>query len=202
MTKIKIITSFIKYNDADLEQKAELIIDSMSGNPNFANPVPPIADLQAATIAFDAAIIKAKEGGKKEQLARDLKRDELIAVLDKLALYVQMEGDGDDVALASSGFSLSKPRQAVGILPKPQSFKVQPENPGSIKLSLKIIRGSKSYQYEYRKKGDEAWSVAVFTKSHFLLTGLESGQQYEFRVTAVGTSEQRIYSDTISSYIL
>lgn len=115
MTKIKIITSFGKYNDADLEQKAELIVHSMTSNANFPNPIPPIADVLAATTAFDAAIIRAKEGGKTEQFARDLKRQELIALLDKLALYVQIEADGIDSVLASSGFTLSK-------VPQPMAF--------------------------------------------------------------------------------
>lgn len=202
MSRTKIITSFGKYNDADLEQKAELIVDSMTNNANFPNPIPPIADVQAATTAYDAAIIKAKEGGKTEQLARELKRQELVVLLEKLALYVQMEADGIETVLASSGFTLSKPRQTIGILPKPQNFAVHAENVGSIKLSLKTIHGAKSYQYEYRKKTDLAWSVMVYTKTSLLLTELESGQQYEFRVAAVGTVMQRVYSDVLSSYIL
>lgn len=202
MTRIKIITSFGKYSDAELEQKAELIVDSMTGNANFTNPMPLIADLKAATTAFDTAIIKAKEGGKTEHLNREIKRHELIAMLEKLALYVQIEADGIDAVLASSGFTLSKQRQPVGILPKPQNFAVHAENVGIIKLSLKTIQGAKSYQYEYRKKGEKAWEVIVFTKATLLLTELESGQQYEFRVAAIGTVLQRIYSDVLSSYVL
>lgn len=40
------------------------------------------------------------------------------------------------------------------------------------------------------------------TKSKVLLTGLESGVQYEFRVTGMGTVAQRVYSDIVSSFIL
>jgi hypothetical protein len=202
MTKIKIITSFGKYNDADLEQKAELIVHSMTSNANFPNPIPPIADVLAATTAFDAAIIRAKEGGKTEQFARDLKRQELIALLDKLALYVQIEADGIDSVLASSGFTLSKIPQPIGILPKPQSFVLHAENVGSIRLNLKSIHGAKSYQFEYRKKTDAAWIILVHTKTSLLLSDLESGQLYEFRVAGIGTALQRVYSDVLSSYVL
>ncbi|RKS26581.1 hypothetical protein CLV94_1644 [Flavobacterium endophyticum] len=202
MTKIKIITSFSRYSDADLEQKAELIVDSMTGNVNFANPVPSLAKLQAATTAFDTAIIKAKEGGKTEQLARNLKREELTGLLEKLALYVQIEADGNDAVLASSGFSLSKIRNVVGTLPKPQNFALHVENVGKIKLSLKPVRGAKSYLYEYRKKGEEVWDIMVYTKTTLVLTELESGQMYEFRVAPVGSSTEKTYSDVLSSYIL
>ena len=202
MSKIKIITSFSRYSDADLEQKAELIADSMTNNANFESPEPAISVLQAATTAFDTAIIKAKEGGKTEKLIRELKREELIVILDKLALYVQMKGDGNDAALASSGFSLSKIRNIVGTLPKPQNFALHAENVGKIKLSLKPVRGAKSYLYEYRKKGEEVWDIMVYTKTTLVLTELESGQMYEFRVAPVGSSTEKTYSDVLSSYVL
>lgn len=202
MSKTKITTSFGKYSDANLEQKAELILDSLENNAFFTTPVPPLADLQSAVTAFDLSIIKAKEGGKIEQLQRENKRNELIAVLNKLALYVQLEGDGNNVALLSSGFSLSKTPQTIGVLPKPQHFKIIPKTSGIVNLSLKTIYGAKSYQYEYRKKGDTIWQVQLETKPTVLLTGLTSGTEYEFRVTAIGSNSQRIYSDVLSSFIL
>ena len=174
----------------------------MTNNANFESPEPAISVLQAATTAFDTAIIKAKEGGKTEKLIRELKREELIVILDKLALYVQMKGDGNDAALASSGFSLSKIRNIVGALPKPQNFALHAENVGKIKLSLKPVRGAKSYLYEYRKKGEEVWDIMVYTKTTLVLTELESGQMYEFRVAPVGSSTEKTYSDVLSSYIL
>lgn len=202
MKKVKIITSFGKYNDANLEQKAELILNSLENNSFFTTPTPPLTELRTAVEAFDLAIIKAKEGGKTEQLERENKRKELLALLDKLALYVQFEGDGNDVALASSGFSLSKTPQPVGILPKPQRFTVTPKTPGIIILSLKAIYGAKSYQYEYRKKGDEVWLIKTETKPKLLISNLESGTEYEFKVTGIGTNPQRIYSDVLNSFVL
>lgn len=202
MRKPRIINSFVKFSDADLEQKAELIISSLKDNTHYPTPSPPLTELQAATDAFDLAITKAKEGGKVEKLERDNKRKELVDLLRKLALYVQMEGDGDDVALASSGFSLSKAPQPIGILPKPQRFTVIPKTPGIVTLTLKTIYGAKTYQYEFRPKGEEKWLVQAETKPTLLLTNLESGIEYEFRVTGIGSNPQRIYSDVISSFVL
>lgn len=203
MSKIKIITSFSKYNDAELEQKALLIIDSMSNNSNFPTPTPPIADINTAVVAFQAALTRLKEGGsKQDMLLRDQKRTELSSLLEKLAYYVQMTVDDDGPALASSGYSLSKQPEPIGILPKPQNFNVQPEAVGMIKLSLKAIKGAKSYQYEYRRRGTDGWIIKVHTKVTLLLTELESGVQYEFRVTAIGTAPQRVYSDVLSSFVL
>ena len=202
MVKSKIITSFSRYNDAELEQKAELILNSMEGNSFFETPFVKLSELDTAIKAFDLAIIKAKDGGKVEMLERNNRRKELTALLDKLALYVQLMGEGNDVALVSSGFSLSKTPNPIGVLPKPQGFTVTAKNPGTITLKLKAVHGAKSYQYEYRKKGDSGWIIVADTKHMLTLTTLESGVGYEFRVTGIGANTQRVYSDILSSFIL
>lgn len=202
MPKTKILTAFGKYNDSDLEQKAELIADSLNENAGFPNPVPSLEDLTAAISAFGTAIIKAKEGSTKERMDRDAKRHILIAQLDKLALYVQLTGDGNDALLASSGFSLNKTPSPVGILEKPKNFTIKPDNVGMIKVSCKAIRGAKSYQYEFRNTNDENWNVNVHTQCNLLLTGLQSGKQYQFRMAGVGTATDRVYSDVLNSFVL
>ncbi len=202
MAKLKILTDFTSYTDSALEQKAELIVDSMTDNAHFTAPVPAPADIRTALTAFDAAIVKAKEGGKVEKAERDAKRQELVVLLEKLALYVQMQGNENEAALASSGFSLSRTPASIGILEKPRNFTVKPDNVGMVKLSLKAIYGAKSYQYEYRKTNEEQWTVLVQTRSNTLITGLQSGQQYQFRVAGIGTAPERVYSDVLSSFVL
>lgn len=202
MFKNKVITSFSKLSDGELEQKAELIFDSLTGNENFPEPIPSLTSLRGVLSQFDLTIVKAKEGGRTEQILKNSKRRELTDMLNNLALYVQLQGDGNEAILASSGFSLSRPPQPIGMLDKPQNFSVSPNNPGMVKLNLKAIYGAKSYRFEYRKKTEESWEVTVSTKSGLLLTGLESGVAYEFRVAGVGTNTQRIYSDILSSFIL
>jgi hypothetical protein len=49
-----------------LEQKAELIADRMTNNANFESPEPAISVLQAATTAFDTAIIKPKRAARQK----------------------------------------------------------------------------------------------------------------------------------------
>ena len=38
MTIQKVVTGFARYKDADLEQKAQYILVSLTGNANFPNP--------------------------------------------------------------------------------------------------------------------------------------------------------------------
>ena len=112
-----------------------------------------------------------------------------------------MEGNGDPGILVMTGFSLSKLPQPIGVLPKPQRFTAVPLRVGIVKLNLRAIYGAKSYRFEYRKKGDTTWQVVVNTKSMLMLTELESGVQYEFRVAGIGTNVERVYSDVLNSYI-
>lgn len=202
MTKTKVLTNFGHYSDAELEQKAELIAYSMKDNANFPNPNVSIESLEQATTEFSGAITKAKEGGKVDKEAKHTKRKALIEMLNNLALYVQMQGNGNSEVLASSGYSLSKAREHIGVLPKPENFSVKPETPGMVKLKLKAIKGANSYRYEYKLVEEEKWTAKVHTKSTLELDGLISGKKYQFRVAGVGTEEKRVYSDIISSFVL
>ncbi|MGS2764632.1 hypothetical protein [Sinomicrobium sp. M5D2P9] len=201
-TPTKILTSFTSYNNAAFIQKAELIVDSMTDNASFATPIPSLTEVRTAIDTFGAAIVKAGEGGQTDRLARDQKRTDLVALLQKLALYVQMESNNDEVVLASSGFTLRKTPEPIGILAKPKNFVVVPVNRGMIKASLNSIYGAKSYLFEYRRVGEEPWTVVAHTKSSLLLNSLDSGREYEFRVAGVGAAPQKIYSESVRSFTL
>jgi len=203
MKKVNINTSFSRYNDAELVLKALLIFNSMTGNTHFATPEPALAEIKAAADALDTAIIEAREiGNKAKILARENKRIVLIDLLKRLSLYVKLTALDDAEALASSGFSLGKTPEPIGVLAKPQNFVVEAVQVGTVKLIIKAISGANSYQFESRKKGTETWDVKVDTKSKVTFIGLESGMQYEFRVTGIGTAPQRVYSDVLSSFVL
>ena len=202
MKKVDILTSFSRYSNHSLVLKAKLIVTSMTGNSYFATPDPTLADIKAAAEALETAIVEAKEGTKAKILAREDRYALLVKLLTTLALYVKFTAKGNEQALASTGFSLSKKPEPIGVLTKPQNFRIEPNDIGAIKLSVKTIYGANGYQYEYRKKGEVEWNFLMDTKSKVLLTGLESGVQYEFRVTGMGTVAQRVYSDIVSSFIL
>ncbi|MBB2146196.1 hypothetical protein GM921_11915 [Pedobacter sp. LMG 31464] len=202
MNKPRIITGFDRYRNTELDVKAKFIVDSMTGNPNFDMPLPPLADITAATTAYIEALSNAEGGGKSQIAIKDKARLQLEGLLNKLALYVEAYGKSDEVVLLSSGFSLAKTVTPVGVLPKPDGFTVQPKEKGTINLKLSAIRGANSYLFEYRVLGDEAWIISVQSKSSLSLTNLQSGSQYEFRVAGIGSATTRIYSDEVRSFVL
>lgn len=64
MKGITKIIDFGNLNDAGLELKAELIVEAMTRNVYFPDPIPSIADINASVKAFDIAIMRVKEGNK------------------------------------------------------------------------------------------------------------------------------------------
>ncbi len=101
--------------------------------------------------------------------------------------------------LLTSGFNLTKKREAAGPRPKPVLFRIEHQAPGRIKLKVKADSLVRFYVFEYRKK---VWKKLLSTKSSVVLDGLESGQYYEFRGAYTGSHLSRVYSDVISSYVL
>jgi len=202
MATPKILTSFSRYRDAELDQKANFIIDSMTDNTHFPEPVPAIDDVRTANQEYIAARSAAETGDKEAIAFKNQKREALEYLLHKLGLYVEATANDDEAILLSSGYSLKKESEPIGILPKPQNFSVSATEAGMVTLHLKSIHGADSYQYEYRVIGDLQWIVQVDTKSSLLLTGLQSGGAYEFRVAGIGAAPERVYSDVLKSFVL
>src|SRR5689334_15925774 len=123
----KISTSFGRYSEGDLAEKAQHIINSITGNAAYPTPAPTLATVQTALDLFNTALANQGTMGKQGTLIKNQRRAELEQLLNTLALYVQTQGGSDMVVLQSSGYDLQKGRGApIGILPKPTNFKIVP----------------------------------------------------------------------------
>ncbi len=202
MFKQKIIINYGRLGDTELEQKTQEILAALTGNAAFPTPQPPLADVQTALDEFEAAMLAAANRDHIKIELKNLKREALLAQLNRLAQYVQVSSDGGMEKMLSSGFDLSKTRGPVGPLPKPSGFKVSAIGTGTMKLSLNAIDGADNYQYEYRKADSENWQMQILSKSRVSISGLESGMEYLFRVTALGSNPTRVYSDVLRSFAL
>jgi hypothetical protein len=198
----KILVDYSRFTNADLIDKAQTVIDSLTGNTNIPTPQPTPAALQTAVDDLTSANTAANTGGKEEKVLRDQKRDALIALLKQEAVYVTMIANGDTAIMLSAGFDISKIPSPIGPLPKPAKFVVSSPQKGWLQASLEAINGAKNYQYEYKKVGDTEWTVVPSTKRRLVLQGLESAKEYLMRVLPIGASEERAYSDVISAVVI
>ena len=206
MSTTKVLIGFSNYKDTDLDQKAQHILQSLTGNANFPAPTPTLADLQTAITAYSNALAKAMDGSKQDTVLKNQARVTLEELLHNLGMYVQMNSHNDPAIMLSSGFDVSKAPAPIGVLPKPDGFGVTVnESKGCMDVYLNAINGAKSYQYEFTDApvtATSVWHVQTDTGTYTTIANLQSGKEYAFRVAGVGSDPSRVYSDVITSFVL
>jgi hypothetical protein len=205
MKKVIIITSFTRFSDLKLSHKARTIQAALTNNPNFPE-VPYLSNLQTAMAAFSTAISNKRGRNRVDTAEKKEARKALETILIAISLFVQTNCHNSGAIALCSGFDIKKPNTPIGVLPKPGSFKVQPgPNKGSVKLRLERINGAGAYQYEFTPTpvtADSVWLSTSEKKSSAIISNLQSGREYAFRVTGVGSHPTRVYSNIITSFVL
>jgi len=130
----------------------------------------------------------------------------LVELLQKLADYVQVASGGDEAIILSSGFDVCKKPSTIGPLDKPENFKVaMGKNRGSVLLSCDVVNHAQFYEFEYTEgpaTSNSVWTKVTITKHKLLIDGLISGKEYTFRVAGAGSDPSRVWSDTITTFVV
>ena len=124
----------LRQNDYDgISTLAGAVLLSMNANPNFINPQPSLATLQAATIEMRDAITQwgtiGHRGSHADRVNLTGKAMKLHGLLTALGAWCMSTVDpemqyGDQAAiLLSSGFPLRKQRAPQGMLAAPEKFR-------------------------------------------------------------------------------
>jgi hypothetical protein len=196
----RIALSFTRFADEVLVAFALKIIKMMTGNVNFQNPKPSLADLQAGVDAFSNAMAASEDSGKAGTAAKNAAREALIGLLRVEANYVEGEKSTDLSALLSSGFDTVKTDHTQIPLPKPVIDRI--ENPGTTQIGLRLQPVPTARAYEVRiSYGTNGWqAVGVFTQSRqILIENLTPGTTYSIQARAVGgTTGYSDWSDPVS----
>lgn len=201
----KVINGFEKYSDANLELMANTIYNALIGNPRFPAPDPAMPAFREGIDNYGEALLLAQVGDRTLIAIKNEERGKLIDQLHRLGAYVMFASKGDDVALQSSGFPLSKVRQPKPPLQKPVGFQLAAGiNPGELLALVDRVANARSYQFEYAAEPmlpNALWQLRTSTSRKTLLSGLESGKRYRCRVGAVGVGNQLAYSDEVSCVV-
>src|SRR5690606_38167264 len=107
MRKQFLIKSYDKLSDSNLDFKAQVIIASLTGNPNFPTPVTGLAEFTAAAELYSQRLKEAAGRYKVAIIKKNEARERLLALIRLLATYIESVCDGDLSKLASSGLTLS-----------------------------------------------------------------------------------------------
>jgi hypothetical protein len=202
MRKQKVATGFTAYTENALLIKSQTIGQKMADNPIYPTPIPTLVELGEGIATYNANL--SATPSKENTQAKKDNRITLIDLLNRLALYVTTTGSSL-AEYESSGFSLTAIPQPVGILAKAQNFVAKPFHVGGMQLSLNKIPGADGYCFQYAQivAGQPlAWESVQSTKTKMLLSSLQSGVQYAFRVYGIGSNPTIVLSDQVNSFVL
>ncbi len=186
---LKVSNAFARVSDSDLVTQTDNVIEKMTGNPKFTNPLVSLADIGTANTGFKATMLAAANGDRLAISDKNAKREKVITLLLQEASYVQGVAAGDMTVLLSSGFQAASTNRAQIELPAPEIEQI--DNPGTAQLALRVRPVPTARAYEVRiSYGANGWqSVGVFTQARkILLENLTPGTTYTAQVRAIGGS--------------
>ncbi|MCE9611619.1 MAG: hypothetical protein K8R23_15585 [Chthoniobacter sp.] len=188
-----------KDGQGSFTDKVAAILQWMTNNPSYPNPVPDLGTVQTAFTAYKVATADASQGGKQNIAVRNARREELTGLMRQLSSYVSATANGDLEVLISSGFPVQKPsRTPIGPLPAPDAPVVVPGPvTGSLKATSTPLYGASSYNWSVALQSEPETDVktAQTTGARAEFTGLTPGQIYVVCLNAVGTAGVSDWSD-------
>ncbi len=206
MAKIKL--NLQKLSHPQRLQLAQQIITAMTGNANFPNPNPSLANLQtllttATTKVNDAE--QARQTALQKTTERNTTIDALLAGLIAEAAYVESASGSDVAKIQSAGMDVRAEPAPKGPLPQVQNLSATAgDNEGEIDLQWDSVLGASSYEIQTSPDPITAnsWTHKTSTtKSSVKVTGLPTGSRGWFRVRAVGASGPGAWSDPATKIV-
>ena len=177
----------------------------MTGNTLFPEPQPTLAALTDSTKAFSDALALAKTRDKVKVAIKNTLRADLEITLRNLANYCAFVAKGDRAQLVSSGFPVSTDSVSPAALSTPENFTAQAgRHSGELIVSVNRIRNANAYLllYKLASADNGAWTHAAHSLPYFTLTRLEVLQPYNFKMGAIGSRGQTVYTDTITKLVV
>ncbi|MBB3186807.1 fibronectin type III domain-containing protein [Microbacter margulisiae] len=204
--KVLIDFSSSKYTDASFPIFVKQVLDHMTGNPRYPTPDPTLEVVKTAYDNYVDAMGKVKDGTREDTIYKNDMKDILKGTMRSLGTYVQRASNGDEAAIISSGFDVSKKPVPAGPLPAPTGLTVEAGNTrGALDVRWNVVKSARSYDVEYTEfpyTGTTVWGHAVVSQSRVQLDSLTQGRQYAIRVTAIGSDPTRTTSSDVLSYVM
>lgn len=175
------------------------IVAKMTGNGNFPNPLPDLADVGKAITQLNTDYKAALDGGKSFKAIMRISDKNLRTLMAQLAAYVQTASGGDEEKIISSGMQVAKKRGPLEPLATPAALTcLHSDRPGEAPLRWKPVDKAKMYFIEVTQTPEDATSWkdgGSSTKSRFTVVDLIPGAPYWFRVSAGGPLGNSAWSD-------
>ena len=177
---------------------ARHVVESMTDNPDFPTPIPPLASVLADIDALSRAqstVLWRTYGAAKT-------RDGCLAIvrlrLWALRSYVQTLASGADAAgaaqlIAGAGFPIKRrgvhPKQRAAALPGPVS--------GSVRLTAPFAGKRAAYAWQYSEESGPWTALAETTRASTRIDTLTPGRFYRFQVRALTPAGMGDWSEPV-----
>jgi hypothetical protein len=202
--KRRLALNFKETKDGELNLVAMQVWTSMTDNEYFSDPGMLIIELREISKQFEKAMFDAALGDREKISIKNDVRVLLIKKLKQVGEFVKSEANGAETPLFSSGFPLIKSLSEI-TLRNPVDFKILPgPKPGEIIMKVRGVKGARSYIYQWTPfpvTRESVWESLFDTCCKKVISGLPLGINYCFRMAAVGTRNQIVYTQVLSRYI-
>jgi hypothetical protein len=161
---------------------AQGIVTSMTNNPHFPSPVPPLSSVASVLADLATAETQALTRVKGAVAARNEKRGALVSSLQQLRSYVQVTADGNpenaSSIIESAGLAVKKaPDRAPRVFAAKQGT-----ISGTVKVEAPSAGHRAAYEWEYSIDGGKTWVAMPPTlQAKTSITGLTPGSSAQFR---------------------
>ena len=191
--------------EASLLQTTRAAIIKMTANANFPNIVPTAANMVIAADNFEAAMANASTGNRDAIANKNVQKKALQGLMHNWGMYVNLLSDGNLEMLISSGLPLTK-EPSPSVLGVPENLVIsQSVNPGSVEVSFKAVDNAINYRYEWTPNpvtANTVWEAISSTVRKQVISDLEQGSNYWFRVRAYGTKKQETVSSEVLEFVI
>ncbi len=202
--KKKLSLNFKETPDSDLAMLAKIVAQKMTGNEYFPDPDMLIIELEETSKQFFAAVVDAKSRDLEKIAYKNQLRTIAIKKLKQVGEFVLTHSAGKELPLISSGFTFVKTEDEV-ILKSPDDFKIMPgPKPGEMILKVSRVKGARSYLYQWTPApltNESVWESIADTRCKKVISKLPLGVNYLFRMAAIGSRNQIIYTQPLSRYV-
>ena len=150
--RLRVLLSFTREPDESVVQTTRDAIAGLKDNNYFPHPPADPATLEAKLGEFIEAITAANQGGRRDKLFKDKKREELVVLLLQDAMYVQTHCNDDIEKLMSSGFlpvSTVSTIRTSSPISTPVITALEQGNSGQLGAAVKKIRNVRSHDLRF-----------------------------------------------------
>lgn len=150
MRKVFPLVGFHQMGDDELAIEAGAIKEAMTGNADFAQPSPPLSDVEADLDDYRLKLeIARRKGSPYDTTLKNQAKDKLAETMKQLGSYVNFVAKGDLALIQSAGFQPSS-YGIQGVPSDPEGLKViNGELMGELIVRFNAVKTASLYQYRY-----------------------------------------------------